>query len=165
MGPGHWVHGAETLHFTLRSLEPYRSVIPAAIRELYGEAARRAVRGMSPVRVDLCGVTLHRGGVLVEGQPVDGALEKLADRFAEELGEAGAFQDWRRDRWYVSLMHFAQPLGDPRKLVAWCDEHAEVRVGTAVLTSVDIVQAVTTATGVRLNTLVRASDTGDHSSR
>ncbi|MFI6324625.1 hypothetical protein ACIBG8_44365 [Nonomuraea sp. NPDC050556] len=155
----------ETLHFTLRSLEPYRSVIPAADLLLYGGAARRAVRGMLPVRVRLRGVTLHRGGVLVEGQPVDGALEKLADRFAEELGEAGAFQDWRRDRWYVSLMHFAQPLGDPARLMAWCDERAGMSVGTAVLTGLDIVQAVKTATGVRLDTLVRASDSGDHSSR
>lgn len=158
-GPGHWSHGPDTLHLTLRSLEPYRAEIPAGdpLRLAYARAARQAWAGLPPVRIELSGVSPHAGGVLVEGNPLDGTLEKLAARFAESLGQAGTFQSWQRDRWYVSLMHFAQPLGDPHRVVSWCDTHADSHVGVAVLTALDIVQSVITETGVRLKTLARAT--------
>lgn len=157
-GPGHWAHGPETLHFTLRSLEPYRSVIPLddPLRLAYASAARKATAGLAPVQVELVGVSPHSGGVVALGRPVGDGLVTLAERFAEHLGEDGAFQSWVRDRWYVSLMHFAQPLADPKPIVTWCDEHAGVPIGVAQLDAVDIVQAVRQGAGVRLDTLERA---------
>lgn len=68
----------------------------------------------------------------------------------------GAFESWVRDRWHVSLMHFATPVTDPKAIVAWCDEHADVRIGLAEIEAADIVQYVHTGGGMRLETLERS---------
>lgn len=53
-------------------------------------------------------------------------------------------------------MHFATPVTDPKAIVAWCDEHADVRIGLAEIEAADIVQYVHTGGGMRLETLERS---------
>ncbi|MFD1537536.1 2'-5' RNA ligase family protein [Nonomuraea guangzhouensis] len=161
-GPGHWAHGTDCLHVTLRSLEPYRSVIPVddPLRLAYADALREAAAGLPPVPVELRGVSPHAGGVLVCGHPVDDTLVTLQKRFAHELAARGVrdFEHGRvRDRWYVSLVHFADPVPvtAAEAIVAWCDERADLPIGVAELAAAEIVQAVHTGTGVRLDTLER----------
>jgi hypothetical protein len=81
----------------------------------------------------------------------------LADRGVKDL-EHGRI----RDRWYVSLVHFAGPLADPRKIVEWCDAHAATDFGLAELTTAEIVQFVHTGTSIRVDSLERAETTGRH---
>ncbi|HUR04518.1 MAG TPA: hypothetical protein VM347_18380 [Nonomuraea sp.] len=183
-GPEHWAHGADCLHVTLRSLEPYRSVIPAddPLRRVYADALREAAAGLPPVRVVLRGVSPHAGGVLACGYPADDTLVTLQKRFAHGLAARGVRDvehGWVRDRWYVSLVHFAEPDPDPgpdpdaqpdpqpdpvpepgsvttaEAIVGWCDERAGLPIGVAELSAAEIVQAVYTGTGVRLDTLER----------
>ncbi|MFG2075416.1 hypothetical protein [Nonomuraea maritima] len=158
--PGHWVHGPETLHFTLRSLERHRRVVPSddPYRLAYAASLDEAVAGSPPIRIELRGVSPHTGGVLAFGHPVDDSLVSLQKRFAQSLDRrgVGAFESWVRDRWYVSLMHFAAPVTDPKAIVAWCDEHADVRMGLAEIKAAEIVQPVHTGVGIRLETLERA---------
>ncbi|MFI7152885.1 2'-5' RNA ligase family protein [Nonomuraea sp. NPDC050022] len=162
-GPGHWAHGADCLHVTLRSLEHYRSVIRMddPLRRAWADALREAVAGLPPVRVVLRGVSPHAGGVLACGYPVDDALVTLQKRFAHGLAARGVrdFERGRvRDRWYVSLVHFAEPVSvtTAEEIVGWCDERADLPIGLAELTAAEIVQAVFTGTGVRLDTLESA---------
>ncbi|MEU0566715.1 hypothetical protein ABZ297_15165 [Nonomuraea sp. NPDC005983] len=159
-GPGHWIHGCETLHFTLRSLERYRQVVPDddPCRLAYAASLGEAVAGLPPVRIELRGVSPHVGGVLAVGYPVDDNLVTLQRRFAQSLRFRGVgdFESWVRDRWYVSLVHFAAPVTDPEAVVDWCDEHADVPIGLAEIKAADIVQAVHTGVGIRLNTLERS---------
>lgn len=159
-GAGHWVHGRDSLHFTLRSLARYRRVIaPDDPRRLaYAAALDEAAAGLPPVRIEVRGVSPHGGGVLAFGHPVDDTLVTLQRRFAESLRTRGAgeFESWVRDRWYVSLVHFAAPVTDPEAIVAWCDEHADVPIGRAEIGAAEIVEAVPTGAGIRLNTLERS---------
>ncbi|MGW5686999.1 hypothetical protein [Nonomuraea sp. NPDC003754] len=154
VGPGHWVHGGDALHVTLRSLEPYRREV--AERRVYGAALAAAAEGLPAVRLELRGVIPHHGGVLVWGTPLDDTLVTLQRRFARELGTWGAFEDWTRDIWYVSLAHFASPVTAPERIAAWCDERSGVRVGVAEFAAAEIAQAVYTGTGIRLETLESA---------
>jgi hypothetical protein len=155
---GHWVHGEECLHVTLRGLEPYRSVIPAddPLRRAYADALREAAEGLPPVQVELRGVSPHAGGVLACGHPVDDTLEVLRKRFAHGLAIRGVRDLERgrvRDRWYVSLVHFARPVTAPEEIVRWCEERAALPIGIAELPAAEITQAVHTGTGIRLDTL------------
>lgn len=139
-GAGHWVHGRNTLHFTLRSLERYRDVVfpddgPLAA---YTRALDAATGGTGPLRIELRGLTPHAGGVQVLGHPVDDRLATLQKRFAAELGAAGAVEHWVRDIWYVGLLHFAAPLTEPRRLVDWCDALGDRPFGTAEIHAVEI---------------------------
>jgi hypothetical protein len=159
-GAGHWVHGRDALHFTLRSLERYRQVIPHddPRRLAYAASLDEAVAGLPPVRIEVRGVSPHAGGVLAFGHPVDDTLATLQRRFARSLRTRGAgeFESWVRDRWYASLVHFATPVTDPEAIVAWCDEHADVPIGLAEFGAAEIVEAVPTGAGIRLNTLERS---------
>ncbi|MEV0383361.1 hypothetical protein [Nonomuraea sp. NPDC050643] len=159
--PGHWVHGGSTLHVTLRSLEPYRARIPEddPLRRTYGDALTEAATGLPPVQVRLAGLTPHQGGVLVYGHLEDDTLLTLRKRYAHAL-ECRGVRDLEhgrtRDRWYVSLVHFARPLANPRELVEWCDANTEADFGVAELTTAEVVQFTHTGTGIRVDPLERA---------
>ncbi|MFE3454814.1 2'-5' RNA ligase family protein [Nonomuraea sp. NPDC059194] len=155
VGQGHWVHGTDALHVTLRALEPYR--LEVTDRGRYGAALAAAAEGLPPVRLELRGVSPHHGGVLAWGVPADDTLVTLQKRFAHELGELGAFEGWERDIWYVSLAHFASPVRAPERIAAWCDERVDLTVGFAELTCAEIAQAVHTGEGIRLTTLESVS--------
>ncbi|WP_043625016.1 hypothetical protein [Nonomuraea candida] len=162
---GHWVHGAPALHVTLRSLEPYRTRIPPddPLRRSYGDALAEAADGLPPARVRLSGVSPHHGGVLVGAHPEDDALTALRKRFVHGLESRGVrdLEHGRvRDRWYVSLVHFAAPLTNPAEIVEWCDAHAGADFGMAVLPTAEIVQFVHTGTGIRVDSLEIAPLTG-----
>ena len=127
----------------------------------WADALREAVEGLPPVRVVLRGVSPHAGGVLACGYPVDDALVTLQKRFAHGLAARGVRdveRGWVRDRWYVSLVHFAEPVSvtTAEAVVGWCDERADLPIGLAELAAAEIVQAVHTGTGVRLDTLESA---------
>ncbi|MEO3875644.1 hypothetical protein ABGB18_43260 [Nonomuraea sp. B12E4] len=165
--PGHWVHGRRTLHLTLRSLEPYRHEVPAhdPLRRAYACALAEAVAGLPPARVRLVGVSPHAGGVVACGYPQDDALGTMWRRLARGLAARGVKDlehDRVRDRWYISLVHFAAPLADPHKIVEWCDAHAGTDFGVAELTRAEIVQYVHTGTSIRIESLERAEATGRH---
>ncbi|MEW9554510.1 hypothetical protein [Nonomuraea sp. NPDC050783] len=160
--PGHWVHGGATLHITFRSLEPYRADIPAddPLRRTYAEVLAEAAAGLPPARLRLRGVSPHPGGVLVHGRPRDGTLEALRERFARGLESRGVRDldhGRRRDLWYVSLVHFAGPLRDPGRIVAWCDAHAGADFGTAELASAEIVRFALTGGRVTVHSLGTAA--------
>ena len=162
---GHWVHGGRTLHVTLRSLEPYRARIPEddPLRRAYAAAMAEAAEGLPPVRLRLSGVSPHRGGVLVGARTEDDALVTMRKRFAHAMESCGIrdLEHGRvRDRWYVSLVHFARPLANPREIVEWCDTHADADFGVAELPTAEIVQFVHTGTGIRVESLERTRLTG-----
>ncbi|MFC4118417.1 hypothetical protein [Nonomuraea zeae] len=165
--PGHWVHGGGTLHFTVKTLEPYRMEIPEddPLRRVYGAALAEAAAGLPPVRIRLSGVSPHAGGVLACGHPEDDTVTTLWARLARALAARGVRDQERgrvRDRWYVSLVHFAGPLADPERIVQWCDEHAGVDFGVAELTTAEIVQFVHTGTSIQVRPLERAGTTERH---
>lgn len=159
-GVGHWPHLKSSLHVTLRALERYRSSIPRddEYRAAYAEALDAAAAGLPPARVELRGVCPHPAGVIAVGRPLDEVLVALQARLAEGLGARGlaAFESWVRDRWYVSLIHFAGPVADPGSVVAWCDERRDLRIGVVELDIVEVVRWHYTGIGVRSEALHRA---------
>jgi hypothetical protein len=156
-GDGHWAHREGSLHFTLRALEHHRSSIPVndARRIAYAEALDAAAEGIPPARVQLRGVCPHPAGVIAVGYPLDGVLATLQARFAEELRARGvaAFESWVRDRWYVSLLHFAGPVAELARVAAWCEERRDLRIGVVALDAVEVVRWHFTGVGVRAEAL------------
>ncbi|MCM2578357.1 hypothetical protein [Streptomyces meridianus] len=119
-GKAHWPTGAgSSSHFTVRTLEPYRSQVPADDPALgrHGRAMRAAATGVPPVRLRLTGLTLTPGSVMACAEPVDGAAGRLADA----LGEDGRYETVKRDIWYANVLHFAAPLESEqaKTLIDW----------------------------------------------
>ena len=155
--PGHWAHRVSGLHFTLRSLEHFRSSIPPddPRRTGYAQALDAAADGLPPIRVEMRGVCPHAAGVIVVGYPVDETLADLQARFAAELRarDLAGFESWVRDRWYVSLIHFAGQVVDTDAVIAWCDERRNMQVGVVDLDVTEIARWHYFGVGVRLEAL------------
>lgn len=161
LGPEHWVHGPGSLHSTLRALETYRAHIPEGDERIrvYAEALDEAATGMPPLDVEVRGVGPHQGGVLLFVRPTDKTLAELQSRMDEALHARDACRSEKehvRDLWNIGLVHFTRPLADPAALVAWCDAHRELDLGTTTFDALDIVRARPAVGDVRLETLHRA---------
>lgn len=135
-GGGHWAHGPELLHVSLRALQEYRDEVDPAG---YAEALARAAKGLPMVRAQVRTVSPHPIGVGVHVHPEDDTLDVLYRRVAQELGGLGGFETWSRDIWYTNIVHFAGPVR-VEDLVGWCDERRDVHFGTTAMHSVEIVR-------------------------
>lgn len=123
-GPGHFVTGrADSVHLTIRALEPYREAAAASdpVVADWRAAMERTASATAPFRLVLTGLTLTPAGVMAQLETTDDAPWQLMDRLGAELGELAWYEDgWmRRNIWYSSLVHFAHDLADARALVDW----------------------------------------------
>ena len=66
---------------------------------------------------------------------MDGSADRLADAFAEELGVDGWREGgFRRDIWYVNLLHLAGDVAHPRPLVDWVASRRHLPLGEMTAT-------------------------------
>lgn len=144
-GPVHWPTGRlGSAHLTVRGLEPYRDLVPAADEVIgrYCAAVARAAVQAGPLAFAMTGLVLVPGAVMMVAQPVDAAPGGLRAALAHELGADGGFEDagYRRDLWWSTLLHFAEPLADGAALVDWVDARRSYGAGVFRARSVDMVR-------------------------
>jgi hypothetical protein len=141
-GPEHFRTGAaDSVHFTVRALELYRETLDDEAVARYREALRRAASGCAPIALDLVGLTLAAGSVMVCAHPVDDSAARLMRRLNDELGQDA----WReagleRDIWYATLLHFAADITRPDELVDWVGQRRELDLGRTVIDTVELVR-------------------------
>jgi hypothetical protein len=141
-GPGHFRTGAaDSVHLTVRALELYRATLDEQAIGRYSEALGRAARGVAPVALDLGGLTLAAGSVMVCAHPLDDNAGQLMRRLSDELGEDA----WReagleRDIWYATLLHFAADIARPDELIDWVAQRRELDLGRTLIDTVQLVR-------------------------
>ena len=142
LGEGHWPSGGlGRAHITVRALEPYIESIPQDRAARYVAAMTRALRDIGSARLEVVGVGLSPRGVMACAVSVDGAADRLRHRLNEELGDDGwlertVFEHGRDPIWYCTLVHFAEPILDPGRLVTWVDQRISWGFGPAIFDSV-----------------------------
>lgn len=142
-GDGHWPSAAwGGAHVTVRALEPFD---PAGMtpgrRDRYAAAIRRAVEGTGPVTLRFRGLVTAVGTVMVCAHTPDGSADRLRHRLGEELGVDGWLERdavARDPIWYCSLVHFAGPIREPKRLVDWTAERHDLVVGTQTFDDVSL---------------------------
>lgn len=143
-GPDHWCSGGhQRAHVTVRALAPHAESIPAEEAQRYAEAIRGAAAEVGPVAFEFRGVGLSEGGVMAQAVPVDDRADELRRKLGEHLGPDGwledlVFKDGRDPMWYCSLLHFAGPIAEPDRLVAWVDALAGQRIGHHEVTTLEL---------------------------
>ena len=71
--------------------------------------------------------------------PLDDAADSIADRLGEELGPDGWFeQDYHRDIWYATLVHFTGEIHDRQGLVDWVGKHRNLDLGEAAIDGAEL---------------------------
>ena len=134
-GAAHWPTGsAESSHFTVRALEDHRASVPTDDPKVarYVRALRAAAEGTHPLELKLSGLTLTPSSVLACAEDRDGRVQGFAERFRAELGPDGGYEDeFNRDIWYASLVHFLGCPGHPAELVAWVGQRRRVDLGVS----------------------------------
>jgi hypothetical protein len=87
-GLGHFRTGtADSVHFTVRALELYRETLDEEAVLRYAEALRRAAQHVGAIALDLVGLTLAPGSLMVCAHPVDSSAERLMGELQGELGD------------------------------------------------------------------------------
>ena len=143
-GSGHFRTGiAGSVHFTVRALEPYREAVgdgdEAAVR--YARAMSRAAGAVGTIELDLVGLTLTPGSVIVCARPVDDNADRFKDLLTDQLGEDAWFEaGFRRDIWYATILHFAADIEQPAELVEWVDQRRQLDLGRTVIDSAELVR-------------------------
>jgi len=134
-GSGHFHTGlAGSSHFTVRALEYYRDEVgpdDAAV-ERYRRAMQQAASRCGPVALNVTGLTLTVGSVMACAVPNDEVADQFMHALKEELGQDAWFEaGFRREIWYVNLLHFANDIAYPDRLIAWVKERRDLDLGVA----------------------------------
>ena len=107
----------------------------------YAEALGRAARQVESIALDLVGLTLAPGSIMVCVQPVDESAKILLDLLRDELKDDGWREaGFRRDIWYANILHFAADIAHPAKLVEWVEQRRDLDLGRTVLDVVELVR-------------------------
>lgn len=132
-GSGHFHTGlAGSLHFTVRALEYYRDDVGPDDADVvrYRRAMQLAASRCSPVALHVTGLTLTLGSVMAAAKPVDEEADRFMDALKEELGQDAWLEaDVRRDIWYLNVLHFANDIAYPVRLVEWVKERRHLDLG------------------------------------
>lgn len=143
-GGRQWPSGHQSSsHFTVRVLEPHRVGVPADDRAVgrYREALAVAGRESAPIRLRLGGLVVTPVSVMVCAAAVDGAAARFAGALAAALGGDGWFEaDSDRDIWYANVVHFADDLPDPGRLLDWVGERRHLDLGAFTAASAQLVR-------------------------
>jgi hypothetical protein len=143
-GPEHFRTGvAGSVHFTVRVLERYREVVERSdeLAGRYAEALGRAARRVGPIELDLVGLTLTPGSVMVRALPVNGNAARLMDLLRDELKDDGWREaGFRREIWYANLLHFAADITQPHELITWVAQRRELNLGRAMMDTAELVR-------------------------
>jgi hypothetical protein len=143
-GGDHWVTGAAaSSHLTLRSLEPWRDTIAEddPLVQRYAAALAVAVDGIGPLTFAVVGLTLTRSSVMACAVPTSGAADRLAAAYAEALGSDGWHEnEFTRAYWYLNLVHFADAIQAPDRLISWVAGRRDRQITTVVVDEVQLTQ-------------------------
>ncbi|MFI1223793.1 MULTISPECIES: hypothetical protein [unclassified Streptomyces] len=142
-GNAHWPTGAAvSSHFTVRTLERYRPIVPKDDERLmrYQAALRQASDRVGTIRLELTGLTLTPASVMLCASPSGDAVERFAEYLAEELADDAWFEaGFTRDIWYANLVHFTGLPENSQALVEWVAARRGLDLGSSVHTSADLV--------------------------
>lgn len=142
-GNSHWATGsAISSHFTIRTLENYRSFVPTGDERVkrYQTALRQASVRVGSIRLELSGLTLTPASVMLCASPSGPTAERFAEYLAEELADDAWFEaGLNRDIWYSNLVHLTRLPADPAALVEWVAARRNLDLGSSVHTCADLV--------------------------
>jgi len=130
-------------HFTVRVLEGYRELVGEhdEVIQRYARAMSRAAWQVGAIELDLVGLTLAPGSVMVSAHPVDDDADRFMDLLKDELGddawrEAGI----RRDIWYANILHFAAEIAQPAELIEWVAQRRVLDLGRTTIQTAELVR-------------------------
>lgn len=134
-GPDHWQTGQSgSAHLTIRALERYREHAPASDPAVhrYLAALQITAAKVGAVRFEVTGLTLTPGTVMACAQPLDDRPEQFLDLFADVLGDNAWLERdhyWRREIWYLNLLHFTTTIEQPAALLDWVTTRRTQAIG------------------------------------
>ncbi|ADB35336.1 hypothetical protein Kfla_6334 [Kribbella flavida DSM 17836] len=146
-GPaGHWQTGQRgSAHFTIRALEKYRAAVAVnePVIQRYASALRRTSAQIGALTFELTGLTLTQGTVMACARPLDDQADRFMDLYAEELGADAWYERdhyFRRDIWYVNLLHFTTTIPDPAALIDWVAARRHRTFGQVTVDTAEVVR-------------------------
>jgi hypothetical protein len=132
---------AVSSHLTVRSLEPWRDSIAEddPLVRRYAEALAVAMDGIGPLTFIIVGLTLTPGSVMACAVPSDGRADRLAGAYGTALGADGWHEnEFTRELWYLNLVHFADTIDAPDRIIDWVAARREREIATVTVDGVQL---------------------------
>lgn len=136
---------AGDLHLTVLSLFTATVDFPRYLAHFgtYQQAVEDALEEAQPFDVELRGVTLSPGAVLVQGFPADDTLHRVRERLRAAMQARGRGGDldqrYRLETAHLTLARFGAPLVDPPAFVERVGARREVELGTLHVDRLELV--------------------------
>ncbi|MGF1834421.1 hypothetical protein [Photobacterium sanguinicancri] len=144
--PNQYYHPFDELHLTVLSVI---SCIPAfELNEIntksYADVFRSVLcSSLPPIEVKYQGVTASPNCIVVQGFPVNDALEKLRNNLRTQLTDAGlrvTFDSrYKLVTAHSSIVRFRLPISDGQTLLALCQQYRNHKFGRIVFTDFELV--------------------------
>lgn len=97
--------------------------------------------GIGPLTFRVVGLTLTPGSVMACAVPSGGGADELADAYGKALGADGWHEnEFTREFWYLNLVHFADAIRTPDRLINWVADRRGQAITTVVVDEVQLAQ-------------------------
>ncbi|WP_092543667.1 hypothetical protein [Actinoplanes derwentensis] len=84
-------------------------------------------------------MTLTLGSVMACAVPADDRADRLADAYGKALDADGWHEnEFTREFWYLNLVHFAEPVPTPNRLIDWVANRRDQQIATIVVNEVQL---------------------------
>ncbi|MEV4351002.1 hypothetical protein AB0J83_41625 [Actinoplanes sp. NPDC049596] len=108
------------------------------------------MEGIGPLTFTVVGLTLTPGSVMACAVPADDGPDRLADAYGKALGADGWHEnEFDREFWYLNLVHFAEVVRDPDRLIAWVADRRDREISTVVVNEVQLARWWFSGEGMR----------------
>jgi hypothetical protein len=160
----HLWYAESGLHTTIRSIEPFRTIVPGDDKAVAGyfDALVRVASATPHIGIEYRGVIASPSGVLVQGLPQSAALQECRERLHAEIQDkvpANAMElKSRRVTAHVSLGVFRNSqLHQPRQLADYIKARKELPLGLVTYDHIDLVRYHFTPDQIDVSVLGTAS--------
>lgn len=99
------------------------------------------MNGIGPLTFAVVGLTLTLSSVMACAVPTSGDADRLAAAYSEALGADGWHEnEFTREFWYLNLVHFADAIQAPQRLISWVGDRRDRELATVVVGEVQLSQ-------------------------
>ena len=103
------------------------------------ERLEQVMGEVEAIELELVGMTLTPGTVMVCAHPVDDSASRFMHLLKEQLGADAWYEaGFRRDIWYANLLHFAADIAQPAGLIEWVEACRQLDLGRMVLDTAEL---------------------------
>ena len=112
-------------------------------RQQYIDVFQQALSNTKPIEVEFRGITASPSCILIQGFPINSALDEIRQQLRTAFGTSGLNSTldarYMLVTAHISAIRFTAPFSNPKQLLRLCEQYRDYRFGRAELSKVELV--------------------------